>query len=264
MKYHLENFSGEYDFRCRRHIDEFVVELHLHEYSEILYSFDGTADIIVDKHHIELRPKEIIFIPPNVPHEYLCKNCDLMCAVFSNDFIPAFHKQIIGLKTMCMPFFAPTLNEIIEDFETIKDQNIVTICGYLNIICGKVMDNICSTESKQNIESALYPKIISYLSEHYQENITLKAVAKKFGYNEKYLSSTLHQISGMNFRHLISLYRVNKAKELMRGNINNMTIAEIAITSGFTSIASFNRIFKEFTGNTPKNYISVNNEVQSR
>ena len=256
MKYHLENFSGEYDFRCRRHYDGFVIELHLHEYSEILYSIEGTADIIVDQRHIQLRPKEIIFIPPNVPHEYLCKNCDLMCAVFSNDFIPAFHKQIIGLKATCMPFINPKFNEIIEDFENLQTQNIVTICGYLNIICGEALKNICLSETKQNVESALYPKIISYLSEHYKENITLKAIAKKFGYNEKYLSSAMHQTSGMNFRKLLCLYRVNKAKELMRAQKNNINITQIAIHSGFSSLTTFNRVFKDFTGNTPTHYIS--------
>lgn len=254
MNYHLENFSGEYDFRCRRH-NGFDIELHLHEYSEILYCIDGTADIVVDQKPIQLHSQELIFIPPNIPHEYLCENCDLMCAVFSNDFIPAFYKEIINIKPNIQPFYAPELNGMIEDFENIKKQNTVTICGYLNLICGKVFDIIRSTSSRLPVESALYPKVISYLSAHFQENITLKEVAKKFGYNEKYLSSVLHQTSGMNFRRLLSLYRINKAKELMRTNTNNMNIFEIAMSSGFTSITSFNRIFKDFTGVTPRHYI---------
>ena len=84
-------------------------------------------------------------------------------------------------------------------------------------------------------------------------NITLSSVAKTFGYNEKYLSHTLHALTQMHFSHLLSLYRIQAAKRLLEG-AERKNITEIATACGFGAINTFHRAFKETVGVTPSEY----------
>ena len=99
----------------------------------------------------------------------------------------------------------------------------------------------------------MYQKVIFYLSEHYIENISLSSVAKTFGYNEKYLSHLLHDLTKMHFSKLIALYRVERAKQLLETE-QKKTVTEIATACGFSAINTFHRTFKETVGVTPTEY----------
>jgi len=77
-------------------------------------------------------------------------------------------------------------------------------------------------------------------------------MSKELGYHEKYLSSTLHSLTKMNFRTFLATYRINHAKSLLKSS--ESTIAEIAMDSGFASLNTFNRVFKDITGTTPSEY----------
>jgi YesN/AraC family two-component response regulator len=120
------------------------------------------------------------------------------------------------------------------------------------LIGARVIENAKFTEGKQT-DGVLYQKVISYLSEHYAENITLSSVAKTFGYNEKYLSHTLHTLTQMHFSHLLSLYRIQAAKRLLEGG-EYKNITEIATACGFSALNTFHRTFKETVGITPSEY----------
>ncbi len=86
MKYQLENFKGSYDFRCNDH-DGWVMESHLHEYSELLYCKKGICTVVINGKHIALPEKHLIWLPPNYIHQYPTTQAQVVCAVFSKDFI---------------------------------------------------------------------------------------------------------------------------------------------------------------------------------
>ena len=252
MQYQYENFSGEYDFRCRRH-DEFMVDLHLHEYSELLYVVRGEATVTVNNRQCFLREKELMFIPPNIGHAYLCRDCEVICAVFSNDFIPAFFRQLGRRRVRPQAMDFSELAAFIERLPDLQTANTVTVCGYLNIICGKIYES-AQLQSATGAEGSLYPKILSYLQENHTADLTLQAVAREFGYHEKYLSKVLHETAGMNFRRLLCLYRVNHARELLSRTEYSKTVSEIAMEVGFDALTTFNRVFKAMVGMTPSQY----------
>ncbi len=102
---------------------------------------------------------------------------------------------------------------------------------------------------------------IEYIAKNFKEDITLNFFAKKLGYHEKYLSSSLHELTGMNFRSLLHTYRINFAIDLLHENIGNkIRISDICMASGFSSINTFNRAFLAFTGKTPSEYQKLINK----
>lgn len=254
MRYQLENFNGEYDFRCRFH-DGWQIGANLHEYSELLYCKEGEGIATVNAQPISLKAGQLIWIPPNYVHRYDFPDAQVICAVFSNDLIPLFFKALAGRYFCVSPVYLEALCDMADMLPTLTKTDFLQVSGCLNLICAKVMAE-ATYENTKLADGILYQKVVSYISEHYTENISLEQIAKLFGYNEKYLSHALHTLTGIHFRQLLAFYRINHAKGLLR-NAKNTDISAIAMDSGFSAFNTFHRAFKEVTGMTPSEYRKI-------
>ena len=250
MIYQTENFSGVYEFRCGFHASWFM-ECHLHEFSEFLYCKKGSVDIVINSQKITLPEKHLLYIPPNYIHQFLQTDAELICAVFSNDFIPLYFKTTQNKRIIPSSMDFHDMSDILENFHNMKDKNILYICGLINIICAKIIEKSEFEESVWH-DGTLYQTVINYIATHFNENISLKSIAKKFGYNEKYLSHTLYMLTGVHFTKLVGMYRIEHAKNLI--NNTEKKFSSIATECGFSSINTFNRTFKELTGTTPTEF----------
>lgn len=251
MKYQTENFGGIYDFRCRFH-DQWFVELHIHEYSELLYCQEGTCEVCVNGKRILLSEKQLVWLPPNYIHQYKCTEGKVICAVFSNDFIPLFFRVSKERRMIVKAIDVSNFTDMLDTLPLVNHDNLLMITAFLNLICSRVIEK-SEFENTSPSDGILYQKVISYLSEHFREDISLKQVAKEFNYNEKYLSHALHTLTGMHFSHLLAVYRIEYAKNLLIKE-PPATVSEIAFISGFSAMNTFNRVFKKITGVTPTQY----------
>ncbi len=251
MRYQSENLGGNFVFRCKRH-NRWEVDMHLHEYTELVYCERGCCDVYVNGVEFVLRENEFLWIPPNYIHMYKSENASILCAVFSNDYVPLFNKMTGERKLKVAAVSGKGIEALFEKISKAKADDFLTLGGYLTLVCARVFENAVLEESRP-IDEILYQKVIFYISEHYLEDITLSELAKKFGYNEKYLSHTLHELTGTHFRKLITIYRINKAKDLLSSK-SSMNISSIASACGFSALNTFHRSFKEITGLTPSEY----------
>lgn len=251
MQYQNENFNGILDYRSRFHND-FLVGMHLHEYSEVLYCQNGEGTVTVNGKQIRLYRRQFVWLPPNYVHQFDFQNAEVICAVFSNDLIPLFFQQLAKKRLVVTALEAGELHPILAGLHQLKKENYVLISGYLNLIGAKVLAE-SQLEAATQSDFPLYQKVITYLAEHYTEDITLSTLAQLFGYNEKYLSHALHTLTGIHFRQFLTFYRVNHAKQLLQSQPDR-SIAEIAMQSGFAAMNTFQRAFKDVCGITPSEY----------
>ena len=251
MRYQNENFNGELDFRSNAH-DTWSVESHLHEYSELLFCKSGECLAIVNGTESRLCAGELIFIPPHYVHRYDCPDGEVICAVFSNDLIPLYSKALGGRYYRPAPTEAGALSELLLRFPTLDRRDYLTVSGYLSLILARVMETAAFDKTRQG-DGALYQKVISYVAEHYAEELSLASLARQFGYNEKYLSHALHELTGIHFRALVNFYRIGQAKTLLERN-KDMTVATVAAECGFGAVNTFNREFRRTQLMTPSEY----------
>lgn len=76
--------------------------------------------------------------------------------------------------------------------------------------------------------------------------------------NRTYISKTINQELGISFCEWINKYRVEYAKQLLdesKETKSKVYMKDILIQSGFVSEASFFRIFKQFTGLSPRSWM---------
>ena len=85
--------------------------------------------------------------------------------------------------------------------------------------------------------------------------LTLKEVADALNTSENQLSYIINKYKGKNFFEFVNSYRVEEFKSMVGlPEYQNYTLISIAYDSGFNSKATFNRVFKNYTGQTPSEF----------
>ncbi|MGG0813361.1 helix-turn-helix domain-containing protein [Paenibacillus alvei] len=96
-------------------------------------------------------------------------------------------------------------------------------------------------------------RIITFIDEHYQEPITLQAIAEREYLSVPYLSRFFGDNIGVNFQsYLTSIRLKNAVEELLRND--DSLIADIAMMHGFPNAKSFYAAFKQKYRMTPSDY----------
>ena len=256
MRYHNENFNGTLDFRCKVR-KNWWVELHLHEYSEILYCKGGVGEIYINGRAIELCEGNFVWIPPNYVHRLEFRDAEVICAVFSNDFIPLFFSTVGEKRLVASAMAAGELAPLLEGLPLLQKEEPLKIAGALNTVAARAVEG-SRLEAAGITDGVLFQKVVNYISAHYTEDIKLSTLSRLFGYNEKYLSHALHSLTGIHFSSLLAFYRVERAKTLLLTE-KEKSITTVALECGFSAINSFHRIFLKHTGMTPHQYRQKNN-----
>ena len=97
---------------------------------------------------------------------------------------------------------------------------------------------------RQPVEPAL-----AYIYEHYKEDIRVSTLARCCSMSESYFRKQFARIMGMSPMEHVNRYRVHRAMNLQRTTSD--PIQNIAMRSGYSSIAAFNRNFKQYAGLSP-------------
>jgi AraC-like DNA-binding protein len=90
----------------------------------------------------------------------------------------------------------------------------------------------------------------------FDPNLNLKQVAGKSGIPVNLISFIINNRLNKSFNDWINSFRIDEVKKQMQGaRLKQVTIISIAFECGFNSKATFNRVFKQQTGLTPREYL---------
>lgn len=92
-------------------------------------------------------------------------------------------------------------------------------------------------------------KVLEYLTEHYTEDISLKNCAAAIGFHEGYLSGLFKKQVGVSFHQYLQKLRLQKARWLLTQT--EQSIEAVSDQSGFQSVKTFHRVFREEYGVSP-------------
>ena len=85
-----------------------------------------------------------------------------------------------------------------------------------------------------------------------QKGVSLGQVAKLVNVSANYFSELFRKTTGIRFVDYVARVRVEKAKSMLLHS--QARISEVAFDVGFKSLSQFNRAFKKFAGEAPKEY----------
>jgi AraC-like DNA-binding protein len=118
--------------------------------------------------------------------------------------------------------------------------------------------------TKQNLSETTRKEYIKKIEEYFvlrkpylEETISLSEISAKIGIPSHHFSMTINIEKNRNFHNFINDYRIEEAKKILQDkNYSDTNILNIAFKSGFQSKSVFNRVFKQITGKSPKDYRS--------
>ncbi|NVK22622.1 MAG: helix-turn-helix transcriptional regulator [Kangiellaceae bacterium] len=121
------------------------------------------------------------------------------------------------------------------------------------------MVNELSQGESLNIEPSLVSGIHTLLNEdkkYLMQNLKMIDLANELNVSEYKISRAIrYHFDAPNFNHYINRLRIEYAKELLeRPESQHWSILSIALESGFSSLATFNRVFKKQLGYTPNEH----------
>lgn len=96
-------------------------------------------------------------------------------------------------------------------------------------------------------------QLLSYIDDHYADNISLDFAAKSMNFSNSYFSRIFKKLMGIHFVTYLNMVRVERAAYELRHTEHKIT--DIALNCGFNNIRTFNRVFKEITGCTPSEFL---------
>lgn len=103
--------------------------------------------------------------------------------------------------------------------------------------------------SAAQVEAPVVSRAKLFISEHQDEDISLRQVAGAVNTSAFYFCKVFKQATGLTFTDYLARVRVEKVKNLLLNP--HKRISEAAYETGFQSLSQFNRVFRRVTGQAP-------------
>jgi AraC-like DNA-binding protein len=268
-----EIFTDALPFRIATNsTDNFEYPSHWHSAVELIYAPEDICLVNVNNTEYTLKKKDILIIAAGDIHDFKVKKS--MGLRYFIQFDPnklfgfsdsTLYKSYQYGTKMIEASTSPSVHNALEEqvIKIIDEYNNISFGSELFfnarllditlILCRDLLKNNNEiNHSNKSFELSKLDKAFSYIEENYNTQISLLDVAKAVGFSEYHFSRIFKKVTEKNFHTYLNEFRIKKAEKLL---FDELTIAEVAYASGFNSIVTFNRIFKQVKGCSPSDYI---------
>ena len=245
-------------------------ESHDHSAVEVLLTLEGMVTYTVEDRIYHVRKGEVLIVPPDTLHSLsMGEGSSRYLFLFESDALMAMR----DLKAMASYFHKPFhLRDGSDAHIRIRELLLKAQDAYekhemlWNTVCYSCLLRMYVTLGQRylsgvkrpsgdvsgNMDSEVVNSVMTFINNHYREDLTLEDVAKFAGFSRYYFSRTFKRQTGYSFKDYLCQKRLQVAMDLLIRT--NRPMREVALESGFGSVATFNRVFRESKGCTPTQY----------
>lgn len=155
------------------------------------------------------------------------------------------NKQINESLKITENGFDKLMSLLTDGKEKYKEYNYYQQTGFINNFIGVLSEEDLFKDDSE-VTDTLFDKVKRYIEEHYNEDLSLSALAQKFGYNAKYFSTAFHKRFRVKLRTYINHIRVQKSLEIEKKIGGCYTIDEVIFCSGFNSRETYYRALRKY------------------
>jgi len=251
--------------------------LHWHNAVEIIMPMEGGYHVTAGKNSYPLAAGDILIIPAGELHalEAPLEGVRLIL-LFELSLLSQLHHFPNLLPLLSSPlYFAAQKNDLFYETqkkllldiygEYMKNDSFSEFRIYSFIL--QLLAEIGRNHIRQNTELPTFSPhkqleymnkfniVFQYINTHYTEPITLEQAAGVACFSKYHFSRLFKQYTGTTFYDYLTLRRIRRAEELLSSS--RYSIIDVALASGFSSTASFNRAFKKLKNCTPTEYCAL-------
>ncbi len=243
--------------------------IHTHECCEIFLCLKGGNTFLIDGKVYDIKsgdlffmnqfePHKVTFLPGEAVERYVLHIHPDFIYSASTDltelskcfYSSGFNK--ISLESMELGIFKEYFKKLDTDYEfaddVIKNSVVVQILAYVNILANRVPPDASPSKplSDRSLRLAL-----SYIDEHFCEDIRLETVAKSSYISVTKLCSLFKSNLGTTASKYITGKRISEAKKLLK---KGYSVSDTAMMCGFGDYSNFIRTFSSNVGISPGKY----------
>ena len=256
----LDSISEKFHYEKTSHQKNTVWNQHYHNLFEIYYLEEGTCHYFIDNDTYEVEAGDIVLIPEGIIHKTVYRDSDakrrlIYCAPV---YIPP--AIIRYLPTMLYIYqnkrgkneVTAILDAIEKEYLSPDEFSESAILSYMHTLFLLLVRNR-DTEAPRRRGNAYTTQTISYVKEHYSEEITLPELASRCAVTPEHLSRVFKRDTGFGISEYISIIRLQQAQLLLRSE-QSYSVAEVAEKCGFSDSNYFSKRFKEMYGLSPLHF----------
>lgn len=265
-----DNFSTENQVKATIKEKRLRIAVHIHQFAELVYIIEGETTVRHDRIQETAKAGDVVAILPYQQHGFFTednKKVKYWMLLFSDFFMSdiVHHKNTNWeysnlvfkasdeLKALIESRMFNTNEEPIEpDFKEILNLKSVIYSVFSEYFKSNRNAQKVTLSSKQMNSSDPVTKTIQYLQINFRHDVSIEDCAKEIGYCSSYISHCLQKHLDITFLKLRNNLRISYAKYLIR--FSRMSIQMIGAECGFNCELTFNRVFKQDTKLTPKQY----------
>jgi len=252
--------------------------LHWHDELEICHVKQGTGKYLINGNEYWFEPGDVFIINNDEIHLAYDDNDLIMRVVlFSPSILWAGGPNLLDYEYLA-PFTEtgvrfnnklshahPHIGKIIKILDEIQNEYDLKQPKYELMIKTLLMqlmtyiiryfddDEKSHTSEKTRLRDAQrFKDIAGYIRSNYTDNIKLDELAETFKMSVSTLCRLFRRFSGASPIEYIIFLRLNAAKDMLLST--DKKILDIACDCGFTSISSFNKAFRRYTGVSLREY----------
>jgi len=256
-----------------------VLQYHTHSQYEIYYFHSGKANYIINDRIYVLEPGDLFLlhgmtlhkahVHPDTAYHRTTIHFDpyyfkkFIQPSYSPDLLIPFRKlhnirlQLRGEDKLAIEAqFCSMLKLYKEktDYSLQRFQaQMLDLMIMINEHCKKPLQSIPEFPSAREEH---VQRIISYIEQHFNEDLTLEMIQSELHLSKYYLAKTFKEITGMTIFYFLMQRRIYEAK--LKLIENDMPITDIGYEVGFKHPSHFSRAFKQHTEKTPEQYRKEN------
>lgn len=230
---------------------------------------DGDLNVFVNNEEAVVPTNNWLLMPPRSSYGFVDQQNESVSIIemeFTSDLQIMYSAIPFGNEANKSTAILPQIGQLrdTEEFNSLIQLMMIVYKGkgLASVSCNNLMSSLLIMMNRQfivalenndnDIVPAKFEWIITWITEHYEEELTVNTVAAKFDITPTYLTHLFHvykQCSTIKFIHQM---KISKAKDLLVQT--NLSVKQIAYYLSFKSVKYFMRLFKQETGFTPTSF----------
>jgi AraC-like DNA-binding protein len=254
----------------------FVPYWHYHPELELTYILQGEGTRIVGNSIEAFSNNDLVFVGSNTPHHWVSSN--LPALHLQKAFVFQFSAAIFKGFKECQHFFTlfeqgirgiyfkePSL-EIIERITTFENlsavQRLSALIDLLHSLTQHQSIELLATKeyvARQNHKhnrNKKFSTVNKYILENLNQKLTVQELADVSNMVPQSFCRWFRQHSGYSFITFLNITRIENACQMLMHK--NQSVQQIAYSCGFESLSHFNRTFRKYKNQSPREFMNSN------
>lgn len=139
-------------------------------------------------------------------------------------------------------------NQFLQNLQQITSMD--TLCRKLQEIVETFSESMFNYIPSRNND--IIKRAMLYISQNFNTPLTLEDAAGHVHLHPSYFSTLFKHSTGSSFKEYLNMVRIEESKRLLSNT--DYSIIDIAIAVGFEDQSYFSKVFKKYTGLTPKQF----------